>query len=117
MSKKMCGCNKKANFVQKIKTATKAAVSVIKGEAIAAPPEIIKQRLEFCANCDKVKRKNNLPKGADIAIGDYCGICGCYLKGNKVTDFMNIQFCKVCFIGENFQCPLKKWGDELNKKD
>ena len=111
-------CNQnKPKFVQKVTNAGKAAISVLTGKAQIAPPEIRKNRLEICAECDKIKRKNNLPKGADVAIGDYCDICGCYLKGSKLTDWLKTDFCKVCFIGVNFQCPLKKWGEELGKFD
>ena len=111
-------CNgNKPNFVQKVKNASQAAISVLTGKAQIAPPEIRKQRLEICAECDKIKRKNNLPKGADVAIGDYCEICGCYIKGSKLTDWLKTDFCKVCFIGKDFQCPLKKWGEELGKFD
>ena len=107
----------KSSLTQQIQTVTKAAVSVLTGKAQSAPPEIRKKRLEICAECDKIKRKNNLPKGADVAIGDYCDICGCYLKGSKLTDWLKTDFCKVCFIGKDFVCPLKKWGYEFGKFD
>ena len=111
----------KSNTVEKVVGFTKAAVSVLNGSSYLAPTDIKKQRLLICANCDEIKRVHNLPKGADIAIGDKCGICGCYLKGNSVFNMFSVEFCKTCYIGEEFACPLKKWGFELefltNKKE
>ena len=47
-----------------------------------------------------MKRKQNLPKGADLSIKDSCLICGCYLKA------------KASQIGESFECPLLWWAFE-----
>ena len=118
-------CNQnKPKFVQKVKTATKAAVAVLNGSAFAVDEKIKNQRLKICAECEHIKRLNALPKGAPVAIGDTCSLCGCYLKGNRVTSLLSIDFCKVCYGGTaEFVCPLQdddgnptpKWGFEYGE--
>lgn len=114
----------KPRFMQKVKTATKAAVAVLNGTAFAVDEKIKNQRLKICAECEHIKRLNALPKGASVAIGDTCSLCGCYLKGNRVTSILDLNFCKVCYAGTpEFVCPLKdddgkptpKWGFEYGE--
>lgn len=118
-------CNQsKPRFMQKVKTATKAAVAVLNGTAFAVDEKIKNQRLKICSECEHIKRLNALPKGASVAIGDICGLCGCYLKGNRVTSLLSLDFCKVCYGGTpEFVCPLQdekgnhtpKWGFEYGE--
>ena len=118
-------CNQnKPKFVQKVKTATKAAVAVLNGTAFAVDEKIKNQRLKICSECEHIQRLNALPNGASVAIGDTCWICGCYLKGNRVTSLLSLDFCKVCYGGTpEFVCPLTdddgnptpKWGFEFGE--
>lgn len=125
-----CGCNKKSGakmektFIQKVASATKAATAVLNGTAFAVDDKIKNQRLKICADCEHIKRLNALPKGASVAIGDTCSLCGCYLKGNRVTSLLSLDFCKVCYAGTpEFVCPLQdengnhtpKWGFEFGE--
>ena len=126
-----CGCNKKSGaemenktFIQKIESATKAAVAVLNGTAFVVDEKVKNQRLKICADCEHIKRLNALPKGASVAIGDTCSLCGCYLKGNRVTSLLRLNFCKVCYSGTaEFVCPLidengnptPKWGFEYGE--
>lgn len=118
-------CNQnKTKFVQKVKTATKAAVAVLNGTAFAVDEKIKNQRLKICSDCEHIKRLNALPKGAPVSIGDVCDICECWLKGNRVTNLINLDFCKTCYAGTpEFVCPLTdengnptpKWGFEYGE--
>lgn len=111
-------------ITQKISSATAAAAAVITGKAITCPDDIKRQRLKICAECEHIKRLNALPKGAPVAIGDTCSLCGCYLKGNRVTSLLSLDFCKTCYAGTpEFVCPLTdengkptpKWGFEFGE--
>lgn len=117
-------CGNKPAVMQKVKTATKAAVAVLNGTAFAVDDKVKNQRLKICADCDYIQRLNALPKGAAVAIGDTCSLCGCYLKGNRVTSLLSLEFCKVCYGGTpEFVCPLTdengnptpKWGFEYGE--
>lgn len=110
-------CNQsKPRFVQKVQTATKAAVAVLNGTAFAVDEKIKNQRLKICSDCEHIKRLNALPKGASVAIGDTCSLCGCYLKGNRVTSILSLDFCKTCYAGTfEFVCPEQKWGFEFGE--
>lgn len=126
-----CGCNKKSGakmknktFIQKVASAGKAAVAVLNGTAFAVDEKIKNQRLKICSECEHIKRLNALPKGASVAIGDACSLCGCYIKGNRVTSLLSLDFCKVCYAGTpEFVCPLQdengnpkpKWGFEYGE--
>ena len=114
----------KKRFLQKVASATKAAAAVLNGTAFAVDEKIKNQRLKICAECEHIKRLNALPKGASVAIGDTCSLCGCYLKGNRVTSILSFDFCKVCYGGTHeFVCPLTdesgkptpKWGFEYGE--
>ena len=85
---------------QKIKSFGNAMVELITGKTQAAEDDIIKHNLGVCANCDDLKRFNELPKGADLGLFDSCGICGCYIKQ------------KVKRLGKNWTCPAGKWLTE-----
>lgn len=65
-----------------------------------ADDKTYKQRLSRCSHCDYLKRRQNLPKGADLSIKDSCLICGCFLKA------------KAAQIGESFECPIMWWAFE-----
>ena len=125
-----CGCNKKSGakmektLIQKLASAGKAAAAVLNGTAFPVDDKVKNQRLKICADCEHIKRLNALPKGAAVAIGDTCSLCGCYLKGNRVTSLLDLNFCKVCYAGTpEFVCPLQdengnptpKWGFEYGE--
>lgn len=99
--------------VNEIKTFSQAVKSVKSGEAYIAPPEIRENRLKICSKCEEIKRADNSKKqGDNVEIGDHCGICGCFLRGSKIINAFLPDFCKTCYIGDNFKCPKEKWGDE-----
>lgn len=76
------------------RAAGRVAGAVAKGEAVLAPPELAKARLEVCKTCKKFsKHQMCLAKG-----------CGCYIPA------------KVTLLTET--CPLGKWPskDEVGDK-
>ena len=87
-------------FKEKAASVVNAATDFFTKKTEKADEKTYKQRLSRCSNCDYLKRKQNLPKGADLSIKDSCSICGCYLKA------------KASQIGESFECPLLWWAFE-----
>lgn len=82
---------------EKSKSAVTAFVDFVTNNTVKADDKTYKQRLSRCSHCVYLKRKQNLPKGADLSIKDSCLICGCFLKA------------KASQIGEHFECPLLWW--------
>ena len=88
------------NIKEKAASVVNAAADFFTKKTVKADDKTYKQRLSRCSNCDYLKRRQNLPKGADLSIKDSCLICGCYLKA------------KASQIGESFECPILWWAFE-----
>lgn len=85
---------------EKLASAFNAGFDFLMQKTDKADNKTYKQRLSRCSHCDYLKRRQNLPKGADLSIKDSCLICGCVLKA------------KAAQIGESFECPLLWWAFE-----
>lgn len=88
------------NIKEKAASVVNAAADFFTKKTVKSDDKTYKQRLSRCSNCDYLKRRQNLPKGADLSIKDSCLICGCFLKA------------KAAQIGESFECPLLWWAFE-----
>ena len=88
------------NIKEKAASVVNATADFFTKKTVKADDKTYKQRLNRCSNCDYLKRKQNLPKGADLSVKDSCLICGCYLKA------------KASQIGESFECPVLWWAFE-----
>ena len=88
------------NIKEKAASVVNAAADFFTKKTVKADDKTYKQRLSRCSHCDYLKRRQNLPKGADLSIKDSCLICGCFLKA------------KASQIGESFECPLLWWSFE-----
>lgn len=85
---------------EKIASAFNAGLDFLMQKTDKADNKTYKQRLSRCSHCDYLKRRQNLPKGADLSIKDSCLICGCLLK------------VKASQIGEEYDCPILWWEFE-----
>ena len=88
------------NIKEKAASVVNAAADFFTKKTVKSDDKTYRQRLSRCSNCDYLKRRQNLPKGADLSIKDSCLICGCFLKA------------KASQIGESFECPLLWWAFE-----
>lgn len=60
------------------------------------PDDVEAHRLNQCANCDELRRVlSDMPKGADVMLGDTCRLCTCVIRAKVKID--------------SEVCPLEKW--------
>lgn len=85
---------------EKLASAFNAGLDFLMQKTDKADNKTYKQRLSRCSHCDYLKRRQNLPKGADLSLKDSCLICGCFLKA------------KAAQIGKEFDCPILWWHFE-----